>query len=390
MTEHFLTFGPSELVTEVVLNLTLHDLLRIATASRGIWSRFRLDTILWRAVGRAKLAKFVPARAWYDGPWNPSMTMLKRRRPRVRFPSCGAITDTCVATAIADSGPTYAGCEWTWNEAPVCFFDGKYARMGGPDGGEQVEEGLYPSHTCWVLGIAAPHCRIPDAATGPTSPAEFGALASAFRCGECPETAFAQRQCASCGMLLCMDCAIRCDYDGLLNPRFVPELARNLSAHELQRISSGNDVAHCAFALCSDCHESYSLVDERPSRDDVLEMDGSEPGLALTVCHLCDPRTLCPAHVQCCILACEGCGKAYCADGAQHCSCPYPRIDFCQRCHRGTCINQPHAQQRSCEEAAGFSMNWCSSCSSGACSDCTADFTGPCPYCNETAGFHFH
>ena len=41
MTEHFLTFGPSELVTEVVLNLTLHDLLRIATASRGIWSAVR-------------------------------------------------------------------------------------------------------------------------------------------------------------------------------------------------------------------------------------------------------------------------------------------------------------------------------------------------------------
>ena len=212
MTEHFFTFGPSELVTQVVLNLSVHDLLRIATASRGIWSRFRLDTLLWRAVGRAKLAKFVPARAWYDGPWNSSMTMLKMRRPRVRFPSCGAITDGSLSAAIADSGPTYAGCEWTWSEAPVCFFDGKYARMG--------------------VGIAAPHCRIPDAATGPTSPAEFGALASAFRCGECPETAFAQRQCASCGMLLCMDCAIRCDYDGLLNPRFVPELARNLSPHE--------------------------------------------------------------------------------------------------------------------------------------------------------------
>ena len=59
VTEHFLTFGPSERVTEVVLNLTLHYLLRIATSSRGIWSRFRLDTILWRAVGRAKLAQFL-------------------------------------------------------------------------------------------------------------------------------------------------------------------------------------------------------------------------------------------------------------------------------------------------------------------------------------------
>ena len=103
----------------------------------------------------------------------------------------------------------------------MCFFDGKYARMGGRDGGEQVEEGLYPSHTCWVLGIAAPHCRIPDAATGPTSPAEFGALACAFRCGKCPVTALAQRQCASCGirscmLLLWMDCAIRCDKNSII------------------------------------------------------------------------------------------------------------------------------------------------------------------------------
>ncbi len=174
------------------------------------------------------------------------------------------------------------------------------------------------------------------------------------------------------------------------NPRLVPEIAQRLSASSLETLSSGNDIAHCAFALCWSCHKSYSLVDDhnRPSRHKVLGM--KEPGLALPICRMCDPISLCPSHVNCCILTCEGCNKGYCGDGAQHCNMDFPRIDFCWQCNRSTCINQPRWMQVLCEVAAGFTLNWCSDCGMASCSNCTANFTGSCTFCHKLAGFRVH
>jgi hypothetical protein len=360
--------------------LSVRALLGIATVSRAVWSRFRAESFLWRAVGRAKLAQLVPAKAFYDGPWNPSrllqfdpdvgrFSLSSRdsrrrpdktgRRPRLLFPSCAAIADESLAAAVAEAGPAYAGCEWTWREAPVCFADKHWQSDGGRavacSGGEAV-------------GIAAASCAIP-AAAGPASHAEFGALTCAFQCGECPDAAFAERQCACCGILLCLECAYRCEYDGLRNPRLDPEFSRALSrnlqysyqrncdrqrcAKTLEQLSLGEEVAHCAFALCSECIESSSFLGGRPSRDDVLDMDGGEPGLALPICHVCSPRLLCPAHVQCCVRTCEvtdytfeGCGKAVCVYGPQttcdsamlSCSSAGSAHEVCNRCCEDCCM----------------------------------------------------
>ena len=265
--ENFFAFAPSQLVTNVVTVLSVRALLGIATVSRAVWSRFRAESFLWRAVGRAKLAQLVPAKAFYDGPWNPSrllqfdpdvgrFSLSSRdsrrrpdktgRRPRLLFPSCAAIADESLAAAVAEAGPAYAGCEWTWREAPVCFADKHWQSVGGRavacSGGEAV-------------GIAAASCAIP-AAAGPASHAEFGALTCAFQCGECPDAAFAERQCACCGILLCLECAYRCEYDGLRNPRLDPEFSRALSG------GLGEKYSDCDRQRCAKTFEQLSLGNE--------------------------------------------------------------------------------------------------------------------------------
>ncbi len=194
------------------------------------------------------------------------------RRPRLLFPSCAAIADKSLAAAVADAGPSYAGCEWTWREAPVCFADAS--------GKASVERRAVACSGGEAVGIAAASCTIP-AAAGPASHAELGALTCAFQCGECPDAAFAERQCACCGVLLCLECANRCEYDGLRNPRLDPEFSRTLSsrlrayapldrqrcAKALESLSLGNEVAHAApshFARTA-TNPSLSLRDGRPA-----------------------------------------------------------------------------------------------------------------------------
>jgi hypothetical protein len=222
-------------------------------------------------------------------------------------------------------------------------------------------------------------------AVGPPTSATYHKFYDAMRCNSC-NVDIAARQCAACSSLLCLACALRCDWD---LAHLYPEL------DDFQAASASDfdqcDPVRCAFALCPGCSVGSAIRGDLPAprRGDVLALEVVGPYLSKPICDDCTPSNhmFCPAHVDFCILECSGCEYSYCVYNGHNYQ-GFPQIDLCQRCNRGTCINQ--ARTASCEEAAGLSMNWCNACAMGSCSDCTSDFTSACPACGESAGYSFH
>ena len=98
--------------------------------------------------------------------------------------------------------------------------------------------------------------------------------------------------------------------------------------------------ARCAFALCETCHYAYSVQEEHPSRDTVLEMEGGNPGLITSpICRLCPSvgNCLCPAHADYCILGCASCGDARCVEKSHFCSKAHAWVETCVICYNGAC-----------------------------------------------------
>jgi hypothetical protein len=267
--------------TQALVSKTLDD-----KVDPGFWSRSLCQ----------RLGHLVPARAYFDGPDNPSNNTLKGLSGRDRFPDHAQQCDDHLHDALQDGGA--AGSAWTW--------DISTSSVPSVDTLNFLKQPRLTDASVEAL-LGRGHSRV-----------DFGLWAVAFACDECGAPGEATRQCAGCGELLCRGCSVGCALDG------TPESAGGKGVPLL-----------CPFVLCQPCHEELSLGPDYVLRDDLY--DSEDPGLSPPVCTYCPSEELrCPMHVDCCILMCADCGERACIDhsnGFNGGNC----LGCCGECHYPQC-----------------------------------------------------
>jgi hypothetical protein len=182
---------PAVVMDRIAQGLTSKETLRLhllvckslsvgGAMEEGFWSRALMD----------QLKGFRPASLYYDGPDNCSNDRLKGLTGRDRFPEQAEVCDGRLSEALQAAGVN--GVTWTgeWRTLKV-----NYTFMSFHTAAHVV---LPPDVAQLMANRSITH-------------EHYARFTRAFECGDCREDA--QRQCAGCGMLLCIACCVRCSED---------------------------------------------------------------------------------------------------------------------------------------------------------------------------------
>jgi hypothetical protein len=177
----------------------------------GFWSRALME----------RLRRFRPASLYYDGPANDTNAELNELTGRDRFPDEADVCDGRLAAALQAAGVD--GVTWTgvWRT-----FESYYVSLSFHTAAHVV----LPPEVAQVMANR--------------SITHYAHFVRAFECWHC--RADAQRQCAGCGILLCIACCVRCSED---RPR--PDMPEPYSErHNSPRVSTVTLPTFCPFVLC--------------------------------------------------------------------------------------------------------------------------------------------
>ena len=374
--ETFLAGAPASVVAIVLASLPCRDVLIVSTAlNKSITSSMRsAGADLWSALVLHNLRSFLPAGEFFDGPENDSIDDLRGKSMRSLFSrherKCAK--ELCVVVQAAGA----AAMEATWS-----FSESSDVQVAANN---RNASGIVSS-TCDIEG------------RGADGPAGFRMWAEAFQCAMCGTSGSAQRQCAGCAELMCLDCSYRCDADGAVAfpPAYwltkIAEGGPGLSAEMRHRYETNHagavarnattPVGLCAFSLCVDCLDENSLPRGAATREGVtISICSPEdffggPGLFERACRRCPKGTFCPTHVDLCIITCTECGNAACAN----CSTKPPKIVACRicnhaACHRPACWDHGERQNWYCMDCGAVPQS--SVCAPGfKCVTCNALMT---------------
>ena len=386
----FFATATGVVVANVYSFLSTQDLVHVAISSKAIAASQADEASLWAELVWQRLNSFAPARAFFRGlknAWN-GYQPFGDDFPEARFPAAAASADTALFSSLAASGCGSSPSKpfpWEWELTDAYSTEVDAMHDFGGDG--------WP--TCHYRQNILPRLQTMDT-SGVASLSLFGAWSAVFVCSACNAPGAAARQCAACGDLLCLDCSVRCDFDGRRNPCGAPEprvrARERLWAQWAIKGGSNRTVAEfetrfeeiaavptarCAFALCRACHDTHSVQEEHPSRDTVLMMEGESPGLITSpICRICPSvgNCLCPAHADYVIVDCYDCGDARCYR-LQHNmgDDDHALVEKCRGCRGGGC------QAFSCfESRGGRRVGYCMDCYTPMCTDCTPC---SCPEC---------
>jgi hypothetical protein len=146
----------------------------------GFWSRALMD----------RLRRFRPVSLYYDGPANDTNGELDELTGRDRFPEQAELCDGRLAAALQAAGVN--GVTWTGEWRTLLFH---------------LRDLSLSFHT--AAHVVLP----PDVAQlmANRSITHYAHFVRALECWHCRGDA--QRQCAGCGILLCIACCVRCSED---------------------------------------------------------------------------------------------------------------------------------------------------------------------------------
>lgn len=357
---------PAVVLAMIFSRLSSSEIVRFSTrVSSGISNALAHEADLWPRVVRDKLRRLVPAEAFFDGPTNESYDSLQGVLMSALYADEAATAATALGAAIERAGTAALGAAWTY-------------RTGAPTRRHALFEGSERRMT-----LVSSDVRVP---MGAASLADFCAWAVAFTCVSCGTHGSVARQCAACGILVCIECAVRCGVDDApVKPgRFshsADALAGKSKALRLYYAEkSARELAeqmllpkpHCAFALCADCVPEPAV--EARERDDVFgEIVDGPPTLFSPICLRCprDFSLLCPAHADLCILWCRKCEDRACIPH----SCIEPVINNCFICQWTVCYRDACFVGRTMKHCK--MLNGCPI--AFVCSVCASD--GTCPQC---------
>lgn len=334
---------PVEVLSHLFGFVSVVEAIRVVRCSKAVYASLVHGAESGSLLGhflREKQRQFLPARAFFDGPTNESLNCFKGKRLRERFPRAAVITDDALTAAHLGAGPVGQGT-WSWSECQL--FRGRKCPL---------------PYASSLLNI---RCDLPVVES--ISWDSFQDWASAFRCSSCREVGAALRQCAACGKLLCLACSFCCAIDGVRTA----DRARTI----------------CGFALCGACNEEWSVKDEAPSRDNVLELEFNDetPFLSPPICRVCETAgSFCPSHLDYCILTCEVCADARCMDhinGDDEGDRGF--VNCCYKCNFQLCA---HDNFR-CELEVGRALRYCPNCYDCYCTTCFGA-TGKCLGCGSS------
>lgn len=362
---------PADVLAIVFSSLSNSEVFRFsALVTKRISSSLTAKADLWTNVVRDRaslpLQLLLPARAFFDGPTNESFDELQGVLMSNLYDHEATRVDAALDSALNRGGFVTCGAKWNFVIAAPTRRHGLF-------------------NDCHErLTLISSDCRLPmPMPGGALTLSDFGAWAKAFACNGCSHGS-AARQCANCGVLLCLSCAVRCEVDDaplkaeldLIDPSWSGRLRdyyteRNAVSMAAQLLLPKS---LCGFALCHDCKsESMPVNASHLDREAILEIIHDEaPTLFTPVCTRCPlSRLLCPAHVDLCILQCRKCEDRACIPH----SCldlPAP-ICNCFGCNWTVCYRDECF-------GTGRTMKHCGGCDmTFVCSVCAPD--GNCPNC---------
>jgi hypothetical protein len=214
---------PAVVLDRIAQGLTSKEILRLhllvckslsveGAMEAGFWSRALMD----------RLRRFRPASLYYDGPANDTNGELNELTGRDRFPEQAELCDGQLAAAL--QAARVRGVTWTgvWRTGDFCY---KYLCF----------------HT--AAHVVLP----PDVAQvmANRSITHYAHFVRAFECWHCRGDA--QRQCAGCGILLCVACCVRCSEDRPRPAKQGPYTGGTLGAPRVYTVTLPT---FCPFVLC--------------------------------------------------------------------------------------------------------------------------------------------
>lgn len=322
---------PGAVIETVLESLEPRDMVRLESLTCKALRTRLTDNGFWTRMTKAGLERFLPARAYFDS----------HLTGRDRFPAQAEACDDALTTALVEAGlPAHLD----WHLVIIEKVPASHTRSTKVD----------------LVAKGRTTVDIPDVQTREG----FIRWARAFRCAECDGPfGEARRQCASCGILLCLDCSERCHED---RPRPDPEHPRNAILQTT-----------CPFVLCPGCHQGASDLEGEfggfPGM--VGELLIHVPTLQSPSCHDCaaDGKLFCPWHSKGlnAVLTCCVCGFASCLDTKE--GHAIGRMGMCELCLYSCCFD--------CMLQSRIFLFMCSDCPVMFCSGCSP--SGLCPRCGK-------
>lgn len=358
---------PADVLAIVFSSLSSTEVFRFtALVTKRISSSLTAKADLWPHVVRDRLCHFVPARAFFDGPTNDSFNELQGVPMSDLYDYEATMVDAELDTALSRGGLVTCDAKWTFVTAAPTRRHGLF--------NDCHERLTLVSSDCHLL---------PEVASW----SDFGVYANAFACNDCGSKGSAARQCANCGALLCLSCAVRCEVDDAPLKAKLDRIDPSWGVANRDYYTRRNAVSVaaqlllpkslCGFALCQECKSESVPVDaSHLDREAILEIIHNEaPTLFTPVCTRCPlSRLLCPAHVDLCILQCRKCEDSACiSHSCLDLPAPICNCFVCNWtvCYRDECFGTGRTMKH-CEMREGCDMAF-------VCSVCAPD--GNCPNC---------